>query len=638
MIRPIYVLAELYRLRMASDFRKWLLPIFITVVLHGHFEALAQNKDPKTQPKNKKTQPANSKTKSTDPNKAARLKKVGKKVKGLVWHNAADTIIDKKSEVGYKRYQGKIIRKITIHHIGFERDINDTTRYKVVNTVVRAANSLHTNTKEQVIRNNLFIRENKPLDPYKLADNERYLRDLDFILDARIEVKPIRGNREMVDVIVRTRDVFSLGGRFSLKSKTSGRLDVYDANLSGWGQRTEARSLTDIDRDPHTGLQFLYSKNSIKGTLINGTVSYTQINTGSSLGLENENAAFIRLDRPLVSPYSRFAGGMQLSRNWSVNVYNVVDSSFRRYAYYVKDFWIGYNLGVKNKVENRNRYFVGIRTFGQSFSQQPSQVVEELSPIYNNQTYVLGSFSFYNQNFYRTKFVYGFGRTEDVPYGTRITALIGQVKQLGFSRSYLGADLEKSIFNKRGDFQQYSVRAGAYKNSGGLEDITLLASASLYSKLLQWKKLKIRQSVNISYTTILEQTIAQPLRITSDFGLEKFQADSLLGTQRLSLGAETVVFTKPSLLGFHFAPFIFANMTSIAQKDETLIKRKPWFAVGGGIRTRNENLIFGTVELRMFYFPRVTEDLSKFRITVSSNLRVKYSSSFVKAPSFISYN
>jgi hypothetical protein len=598
---------------------KWLLPILLTGLLLGHFAAFTQTTDPKNP-------------------KGGSLKKVTRKVKDLVWQDPGDTIMDKKSEVGYKRYQGKIIRKIIVNHVGFERNINDTTKYRVVNSVVRVANSLHTDTKEQVIRNNLFIHENKPLDPYKLADNERYLRDLSFILDARIEVKPVRGNREMVDVIVKTRDVFSLGGRFSLKSKTSGQLDLYDANLSGWGQRTEVRSLADIDRDPNVGMQFLYSKNSIKGSFINGTVSYTQINTGSSYGLENENSVFLRLDRPLVSPYSRFAGGMQLSRNWSVNAYDAIDTTFRSYTYYVKDFWIGYNLGVKNRVENRNRYFIGLRTFGQSFSNQPSQAVEEFSPIYNNQTFVLGSFSFYNQNFYRTKFVYGFGRTEDVPYGTRITALVGQVKQLGYIRSYVGAELDKSIFNKRGDFQQYSLRGGAFKNGNGLEDITLLASASLYSKLLNFKKLKIRQSLGISYTTILRQTIAMPLRIDNEFGLEKFQADSLLGTQRLSLGFETVVFTKPSLVGFHFAPFIFANMTAIAKEDQTLIKRSPYFGLGGGVRTRNENLIFGTVELRVFYFPRVTENLSQFRVTVSSNLRVKYSSSFVRAPAFIRYN
>ncbi|MFN8335297.1 MAG: hypothetical protein U0U09_09205 [Cyclobacteriaceae bacterium] len=579
------------------------------------------------------------KPKKEEEEKKTLTQKVSKRVMKLVKQNPGDTIVDQKSESGFRQYQGKIIRKIIVNHIGFERNINDTTKYRVVNTVTRVANSLHTDTKEQVIRNNLFFRTNKPLDPYKLADNERYLRDLPFILDARIAVKPVRGNRDMVDVIIYTRDVFSIGGSLSAKSKTSVQYRIYDANLAGWGQRTEYRSIIDIDRDPKFGHQFLYSKNSIKGTLINGTISYTQLNTGASYGLENESALFLKLDRPLVSPYTRWAGGLELSRNWSVNVFGAEAADFRDYSYYVKDLWVGYNIGIKNRVENRNRHFVGIRTFGQSFNQTPVQETGEDTLLYRNQQFVLGQFTFYNQNFYRTKYVYGFGRTEDVPYGTRMSILFGQTKQMGLVRPYAGAEFEKSVFHKSGDFMQYAVRVGGYQYNKGLQDVVMLASANLFSRLMLWKKLKIRQSIGASYTTIANRNTSLPLRIDNDMGIERFKSDSTTwGTQRLGLHLETVVYIPPTLLGFHFAPFAFADMAMVAPEREVLIKQKPYFGLGGGVRTRNENLIFGTIELRMFYFPRVTEDLSRFRITVSSNLRVKFSSSFIKAPSFISYN
>lgn len=578
--------------------------------------------------------------KTEEPKKNGTMKtKVSKRVREWITHNnPSDTAMDKKSESVYKRYQGKIIRKITIHHIGFERDINDTTRYKMVNSVARVANSLHANTKDEVIRNNLFIRENKPLDPYKLADNERHLRDLAFIVDARIIVKPVKGNRNMVDVEVYTRDVFSLGGSFSVSSTSSVGFRVYDANVSGYGQRVEFRGLVDTERDPEFGMQFLYSKNSIKGSFINATVSYTQLNTGASYGLENESAVYLKLERPLVSPYTRWAGGAELSRNWSVNAFNKIDTSFRKYTYNVKDFWIGYNIGIKNKSSNRNRQFVALRTFRQSFTEYPIQNSDALSTYYNNITSVLGEFVFYKQNFYRTKYVYGFGRTEDVPYGRRVTFLAGQVRQLNYVRPYVGVEFEKSVFSKKGDFQEYKFRAGGFKNEDQMQDVTILGSASLFSKLIFWRNLKIRQGIGISYTTILNHKVILPLRINNEFGLKRFNSDSLVGTQRLGMGAETLFFIRPTLLGFNFAPLIFAEMAMMAPKKETLTKQKVYYALGTGVRTRNENLIFGTIELRLYYFPRVTEDLSHFKVTLSSNLRVKYSSSFVSAPAFIRYN
>lgn len=564
-------------------------------------------------------------------------KKVSSRVMKLVKQNPGDTIVDQKSEEDFVQYQGKLIRKITINHVGFERNINDTTRYRVVNTVTRVANSLHTDTKEKVIRNNLFFRANRPLDPYKLADNERYLRDLPFVLDARIIVQPVRGNRDQVDIIVYTRDVFSLGGSASVRSNGA-RYRLYDANLSGWGQRTEYSGIFGTDRSPAFGHQFLYSKNSIAGSFINGTISYTQLNTGVSLGLENESSLYLKFDRPLVSPYTRWAGGMEFSRNWSQNVNGTSAELFRSYTYYIKDLWIGYNIGIKNEVENRNRYFVGLRGFGQSFSHQPEQPIERWNKLYNNEQFFLGSFTFYNQNFYRTKYVYGFGRTEDVPYGVRASIVAGQTIQIDSVRPYAGAELEHSTFRKSGDFHQSSLRLGSYFYQGKAQDIILLGSTSMFSRLMVYKGLKIRQSLNVNYTAIFNQQLNLPLRIDNQYGLERMRTDSITGTQRLGMGFETVVYIKPTLLGFNFAPFVFADMAMIAPKREVLIKQKPYYAVGGGIRTRNENLIFGTIEMRMFYFPRVPDDLSKFRITVSSNLRVKYSSGFVKAPGLIQYN
>jgi hypothetical protein len=134
--------------------------------------------------------------KSTPP-KEEKKRSLSKQVMKLVKQNPGDTIVDQKSELGFRQYQGKIIRKIIIHHIGFERNINDTTKYRVVNTVTRVANSLHVDTKVKVIRNNLFFKANRPLDPYKLS---RIMNGICVIFRSssmrRIVVKPIRGNRD----------------------------------------------------------------------------------------------------------------------------------------------------------------------------------------------------------------------------------------------------------------------------------------------------------------------------------------------------------------------------------------------------------------------------------------------------------
>lgn len=557
-------------------------------------------------------------------------------LKSITRNKPSDPVAAVKSEAAFMPYQGKIIRKIIIRHIDFQKTVYDTTK-NIKNTLTRLGDKLHSTSKEWVIRDNLFIREGKALNPYKLADNERYLRDLDFLLDAKLYVIPLRESRDSVDVVVLTRDVFSLGGTINPANPSRTRLRLYDANLGGWGQRLQFNGLIEPDRDPDFIYEFLYRKNSIGGTFVNGTVGYTQLNTGSSYGEEEEKAYYIRFDRPLVSPYTRYAGGMELSRNWSQNFFNVNDSLFRDYRYVVNDFWIGYNIGA-NSNNDRSRHFIAIRGFDQHFTRVPTQEREQQRPLYNDQTFVLASATFFKQDFYTSRFIYGFGRTEDVPYGHHISFITGWTRQRGLERSYFGLDAEKSMVSRLGEFYTVGVRAGAFRYNKRVEDATVLISGELMSRLIPRGEFLFRQSIIVDYTRVFRQRTSIPLDINNEFGLQYFRADSLQGTKRFHLLSETIAFSPWQLLGFRFAPFAFGEMAMISGDHESIFSDKPYFGFGGGIRTRNENLIFGTVELRFIYYPRTIEDISSFNIRVTSNLRIKYSGTFVRAPGFVRYN
>lgn len=562
--------------------------------------------------------------------------KLSKRIlKSITRKRTSDPVAAVKSEAAFLPYNGKIIRKIIIRHIDFQKTVYDTTK-NIRNTVTRIGNALHSTSKDWVIKDNLFIRENRPVNPYKLADNERHLRDLDFLLDAKFYIIPLRNSPDSVDIVVLTRDVFSLGGTINPANPSRTRLRLYDANLGGWGQRLQFNGLIEPDRDPDFAYEFLYRKNSIAGSFINASFGYTQLNTGSSYGEEEEKAYYIRFDRPLVSPYTRYAGGIELSRNWSENFFNINDSLFRDYRYVINDFWVGYNIGA-NSNNDRSRHFIAIRAFDQHFTRVPWQVREQERPLYNDQTFVLASATFFKQDFYTARYIYGFGRTEDVPYGHNVSVTMGWTRQRGTERPYIGLEGEKSIVTRLGEFYTLGVRAGGYTNDG-LEDATVLVSGALTSRLIPRGQFLFRQSIKVDYTRVFKQRTSVPLDINNEFGLQYFRADSLLGTKRFHILSETLAFTPWEILGFRFAPFAFGEMAMIAGNDKSIFSDKPYFGFGGGVRTRNENLIFGTVELRVIYYPRTIEDISSFNIRVTSNLRIKYSGGFVRAPGFVRYN
>ncbi|HJY23469.1 MAG TPA: hypothetical protein VJ279_11310, partial [Hanamia sp.] len=67
-------------------------------------------------------------------------------------------------------------------------------------------------------------------------------------------------------------------------------------------------------------------------------------------------------------------------------------------------------------------------------------------------------------------------------------------------------------------------------------------------------------------------------------------------------------------------------------------KTKIYTAMGGGIRTRNESFVFGTIEIKGFYFPQKNFHQSHFSLELSTNVIFKYNSQFVKKPDFIEIN
>jgi hypothetical protein len=551
-----------------------------------------------------------------------------------------DTVVTIKSEDYFLPYEGKIIRHIIINQIGFDRTILDTTR-SIKNFFSKAANRLHNDSRQWVLRNNLFLRENKPLNPYRVADNERYLRDLDFILDSRIYVLPISEESDSVDLLVMTRDVFSLGASFSPRSTNEYRFRVQEANLGGMGQRLMIAGVIDEERDPKTGYELLYQKTNLFGSFANAQAGFTQINTARSLGNENEYAYYFRLTRPLYHPFVRWTGAMEWSRNWSQNNFHTAENTFADYTYRVQDVWAGYSFGLKNlnatPGENRNRTFLALRAYDQHFFKMPEiHLTINERKIYANRTTVLGQLSFFRQNFYKTRFVYGFGRTEDVPYGYRVSFTGGWENERGVGRSYMGAELSWSTVNETGTFYTYQARLGNYLRNDLAEDALAQFSISRYSRIYRIGKSNIRHLVEAGYAAQINHRLKQKLNINDVNGIYGFKPDSLQGTQRLRLRTETVVFTPWKVMGFHLAPVTSIDLAYLNNEERSLIQKSNFFSgFSAGLRARNENLIFNTVEARVYYYPTLVESLDHWRVDFRINLRLKYPTALVSAPATV---
>lgn len=545
-----------------------------------------------------------------------------------------DSTFFQKSEASFRPYTGKAIRHIYIVNLSFSENVLDTTK-GIISTLTRMADRLQSNTKDWIIREMLFVKKGQQIDPYRLADNERFLRDQNFIKDARIVVRPVEEYADSVDLYVRLRDVFSWGAEIQTSGVNNVKGSIYDANFLGMAQRLQYSILYDKYRNPIVGSEVRYRKTSIMGSFINLEAGYSTINQGG-LATENETAYFLSLDRPLYTPNARFAGGLQISHNQSTNVFEKPAPLFSDYKYRLGDVWLGYNIGVNKQKrkgsDDRSRRFVSMRYFDQHFNQMP--VLDTFDYRYTNKRYVLGQLTWYKIDFYKTNYIYGFGRTEDLPVGMTRKVTLGAVQVDSLRRVYAGWEFDHWLVDKHGNYWNYTLALGTNFYRKEWQDNSTLLNISWYSRLMEFPRIKIRQYANVSYAGIYNQHVYESLHINNEYGLDEFSTDSIRARQRLSIGTETTLYTRWSILGFKIGFLAFARGTLMEPPQLGIWRGGLFPSLGGGVRTRNENLIFGTIEARFTWFPHTLYGVNNFTLTVRSNLRVKFTGSFVQAPWF----
>lgn len=550
-----------------------------------------------------------------------------------------------KNELPFNPFRGKIIRNIIVEKAGFGKSVNDTTRV-VQNLFNDIGDALHTGTADKVIRNNLFFAKGDTLYPFLLADNERFLRNLSYLQDARITINPHTGNSDSVDVIVITKDVFPVGGSLDEGSEKSASFEVNDDDLFGSGNRIQIRNLFDADRRPHYGLGFEFLKRNIAGTFLNLAAGYRNEAPAFNSNRREEKNLYLLGELPLVSPYHIWTGGFEIASHFTENAYksdSLYQSDFK-YHYRILDGWIGYNIGARKQLrenfKSRLKKLVAIRGIHRSFQDIPDIYKTQYNINYSNLVSVLGSYTIFEQDFYHTNFLYGFGRNEDVPEGFSLSFTGGWSNRNKISRPYAGFEYQRFYFSNRKNYINYTLRLGAYYDKARIEDMSLLTSVEYFTKLrkLGAGRWYLRHFLSGSFTQLARTVLNDPLRLSSDYGIPELHNTDFQASTRVTLNAESVFYNTWKFVGFSFAPFAFTNLSYLKQIGLNYKTGDIYSAVGAGVRTRNENLVFGTIELKAYYYTRTPDTMNPWNVTLNTDLRFRYTSQLIKRPDFAVVN
>lgn len=518
-----------------------------------------------------------------------------------------DTIYKKKftstSDANYLIHEGKIIRKIEIRRLNvFGSDINfpateDANKYE------KLLNKTHFNTTENIIRKNLLFAVGQRISPLELSDNERLLRQLPFISDARITIVPVSDTE--VDVVVYTRDVYSLGASYTYNGLKKGSVSVFDKNIFGIGHEFGIDVPYDSNKPHSPGIGVHYIADNIRKTFVNLNVFYLY-------GLGDRTYGFA-LSRKLVSSKTKYAGGISIKQMYTTEDLDTLKVP-APVKFNLQDYWLSRSFLIDP--QSVTRLIFGARYTNNNVFDHPLILPNSFYSLQKYKLY-LASAAFSIQKYTKTNLIYSYGRTEDIPYGALMKFTIGREYNEFKLRTYLGG--EASIGNKDeklGYIYFYSGFA-TYLNQGNTEQGLLNLRLNYFSNLLNLGTFRVRNFVYLQYTRGFGRYTNEYLKFIENNGFAGFKNDSVTGNQRLTLRLESVLFSPVNLIGFRFAFFGFTDFSFLSGTNEILGRGYALSSIGLGVRVRNDNLIFNTLQIRIAYFPNPPAFSRISTITVS---------------------
>ena len=242
---------------------------------------------------------------------------------------------------GMAAMDGKIIRHIDFAKVDIFAPTVTDTAYVPHDWLEKTMNALHRDTRNTILKRHLLMKPGDPLDVFLTAENERLLRNLSFIMDARFLALPVYGT-DSVDLLLLTQDMLPLGLEAEMTKATLAVLGLSNHNVLGFGHQLEATTYWDMENKPHVGYRLSYGTSNLAGTFATGELEYIH-----KWNQESYSVSFLRDFR---STSFKNAGGFLFENTELTRNIVLLDTTLLNVNldYSITDFWVGRLLPLKS--------------------------------------------------------------------------------------------------------------------------------------------------------------------------------------------------------------------------------------------------------------------------------------------------
>jgi len=423
---------------------------------------------------------------------------------------------------------GALIGKIIIDNLNVF-DLNDP---KDDTPLFRLIDHLHARTREDVVRWQLLFTTGDKYSRRVLNESERILRQASYFYDASIE--PIAYHDGRVDVVVKTRDVWTLDPQVSYSRSggaNSTSLGVQELNAFGYGVAVTAGRSSSVDRT-QTGLGI--QDNNIYGSRIGVNALYSV----NSDGYQHD----LFVDRLFYALDARWTGGAAAADDLRVDsLYdrgNIIDQ-FQEHDELARIYG-GFSHGLDNGWVTR--WSFGFTSDDRQFERAPLWGGVDLVPADRKLAFPWVRYELVQDDYLKYHNYNEIERTEDFYLGTHVLA------QLGWSDPAFGANIAGLIFSANGgigwatEHNETLVFAGTL--DGRLQNGTLentIVTQSFHYFLRQSEKLLLYAGLDASAGRNLD--LEDQILLGGDNGLRGYPLRYQDGSSRALLTLEERYFS-----------------------------------------------------------------------------------------------
>ena len=494
----------------------------------------------------------------------------------------------------FQQYEGKVIRSISFNSVDmFDGAVEDTS-LNAVSRLSKKLNNIHVTTHSHVIRNNLRFKENDRIEAWKISENERLLRHLSYIEDARIMVQQEHLLSDSVDLVIITQDRFPFGIKFDMSDYNEYSIAPYISNFLGMGDYIEAGVQYVGGEESPLGYNIVYQSRNISGTFIDAGAY--RINN-----FEKNNYG-IKVNRSFLTNEMRFGGAFSYDRIQQVRHYEseVKDTTLTApYDAQIYDFWLGRTF-ILSPTGERPNISISARSYDEKYQERPEVKVDS-NLVFHDWHVSLASLMVQKINYFQTQKLGGFGITEDIPVGYSLKLTTGYNYNQYNRRPYLGFDFNTQLVRPQSGLLRLSNSIGVFYQDETVEDTYGKFGLSYYSPLKKVGKMEMRHFLFVNSELLINERYYKRLALSGD-PIGNIQ-NSIESNSTFAIQYKPTFHLPHEVLGFKFTVAPYMSIGFATQDKFFSGKRKLYTVHGFSFKTKNESLIFPTLGMDIGYYP-----------------------------------